>query len=107
MSSRNNNEPSSNPYALTASDYEWLAWSTIPKWIADQFCYRVDDIRGAIRVGQKLTADRPMRGVIFRYYSPWGGHERERRLRRDLPDVGASGKESGQYIGPPDRPPLL
>ncbi|MEN3335671.1 MAG: hypothetical protein V7641_5036 [Blastocatellia bacterium] len=90
-------------YALTERDYERLARSTIPRPIADQFCFRVDDIEGATQVGQRLTAERLMRGIIFRYFSPWGGHERERRLRRDVPDASGDGK----YIGPPDRPPLL
>src|SRR5438128_3029293 len=96
-----------NLYALTQRDYDWFERSTITRPIAEKFAFRVDDVEGAAQVGQKLTALRPMRGIIFRYFSAFGGHERERRLRRDIPDVDSNGKESAKYIGPPDRPPLL
>lgn len=102
----------SSVYKLTERDYEELAKSIITREIATALdIYRVDDFEGAHLVGQQLKYGRRFSGIVFRYLSPWGGHERERRLRRDFPDYelkpDGSRKDKGKYLGPPDRPPLL
>ena len=92
-----------SPFDLTERDFEWLARSYItPEDALEAGLYRVDTTTGSQEVGRKPTATRNFAGIIFPYFHPLTGYERERILRRDEPDT-ESGKEKGKYIGPPGR----
>ena len=92
-----------SPFDLTERDLEWLARSYItPKDALEAGLYRVDTITGSQEVGKKPAATRNFAGIIFPYFHPLTGHQRERILRRDEPD-NDNGKEKGKYIGPPGR----
>lgn len=100
MKRRDLNEKGSSPFDLTGRDYEWLGASYITPELANEAClYRVETITGAQETGQKPTATRNFAGIIFPYFHPLTGFERERVLRRDEPDEDGKAK----YLGPPGR----
>ncbi|HEX5731564.1 MAG TPA: hypothetical protein VF131_01925 [Blastocatellia bacterium] len=103
MDGINNSSKRGSPFDLTGRDYEWLGDSYITPELANEAClYRVDTITGAQETGHEPTATRNFAGIIFPYFHPLTGYERERALRRDEPDY-EDDKAKGKYVGPPGR----
>lgn len=97
---------------LTPTDYHKFAASFItPDILEAAKIYRVDDQDGAEIVGKKPNADHDYAGVVFPYFFPETELTRERRLRRDNPDLerNADGKvkEKAKYLSPPGRDNMI
>src|SRR2546421_322500 len=95
-------------FNLTESDLEHLARSYItPELARSAGIRRVDSVEGAEIVGRRARSDEDYSGLIFPYVWPGEPHTRERRLRRDNPDLEQSGdgqiKETKKYLSPPGR----
>jgi hypothetical protein len=91
---------------LNAQDLESLARRYItPEWAQRGRFSRVDTHEGARLIGRNGGGD--YAGIIIPNILPGEGRERERRLRRDRPDLeekeGGGFKEKGKYLSPPGR----